>query len=249
MARSDNSISEADLVAFVDGRLDPEREAAVVKWLDENPAEKARVDSWQSQDDLLRTALDPVLSEAVPERLAAPLKARRRNWILPLSMAASLVVGIGVGFWMWGSDESAVAREIASIALSAHEVYIAEVRHPIEVPVSDKEHLVAWLSNRMDTAIEPPDLSASGLALLGGRVVPNDGKPAAMLMYEDDTGERYTLLIVRNAKSEVTSLRYADADGSGAYYWLNGVIGYAFSGPEDRNRLMQLSRQVYEQLG
>jgi anti-sigma factor RsiW len=249
MAQSDDPIGEADLVAFVDGRLDPGRKAAVVKWLDENPDERARIDSWRSQDDLLRTALNPILSEPVPERIVAPLRARRRNWLMPISMAASLVVGIGVGFWMWGGDESAAAREIAAIALSAHEVYIAEVRHPIEVPVSDKEHLVAWLSNRMDTAIEPPDLSASGLALLGGRVVPNDGKPAAMLMYEDDTGERYTLLIVRNAKSEVTSLRYAGNAGSGAYYWLNGAIGYAFSGPEDRDRLMRLTREIYEQLG
>lgn len=249
MARSDDPITEADLVAFVDGRLDPEREAAVARWLADNPDESARVESWQTQGDLLRTALDPILTEPVPERLAAPLKARRRNWLLPMSMAASLAIGIGLGFWMWGSDESAAAREIASIALSAHEVYIAEVRHPIEVPVSDKEHLVAWLSNRMDTAIEPPDLTASGLALLGGRVVPNDGKPAAMLMYEDEAGERYTLLIVRNAKADVTSLRYADGEGAGAYYWLNGVIGYAFSGPQDRSRLMQLSREVYEQLG
>jgi anti-sigma factor RsiW len=242
-------ITEADLVAYVDGRLDAARTAAVESWLADNPTERARIEAWLTQDALLRTALDPVTSEPVPQRIAKPLLRRRRNFLLPAAMAASLVVGLGAGFWLWGAGESPAARQIASIALSAHEVYVGEVRHPVEVPVSDEAHLVAWLSNRMDTAIVPPDLSADGLTLLGGRVVPNEGQPAAMLMYEDASGERYTLLIVRNAETAVTSFRYADAGDAGAFYWLAGSIGYAFSGPDDREKLLRLTRDIYDQLG
>ncbi len=245
----DEVITEADLVAYVDGRLSAERSARVSAWLDEHPAEKSRVEAWRPQSDILHAALDPVLLEPVPDRLSVLPPRRRRRWIAPAAMAASLAAGIGIGFGIWGSNGPVTTNSIAAIAMSAHDVYIREVRHPIEVPVSDEAHLVAWLSNRMDTEIAPPDLSGDGLSLLGGRVVPDDGRPAALLMYENASGERYTLLVVRNAEAEITSFRYASAGSSGTSYWLAGSIGYALSGPADRETLLRLSRIIYEQLG
>ena len=242
-------VTEADLVAYVDGKLSTERAAIVAAWLDQHPADRARIDQWRPQSDILHAALDPVLLEPIPDRLSAHLAERRRPWLTPLAMAASLVIGVGVGFGIWGGTPQSTANNIAAIALSAHDVYIREVRHPIEVPVSDEAHLVAWLSNRMDTEIAPPDLSGDGLSLLGGRVVPDNGQPAALLMYEDATGERYTLLVVRNAETEITSFRYVSAGSSGTTYWLAGPIGYAFSGPGDRETLLRLSREIFEQLG
>ena len=250
MTAASPAITEADLVAYVDRRLDAERIAEVEAWLAENPAEKARIDGWMGQSDLLHTALDPILSEPIPAQIAEQFHTRRRRWFVPAAMAAGLVIGLGSGFLIWGGKDSPTAREIAAIALAAHEVYIAEIRHPVEVPVSDEPHLVAWLSNRLDTEIVPPDLSASGLTLLGGRVVPDDaGRPAAMLMYENAVGERYTLLIARTDSFEVTSFRYAWDEESCAYYWMDGTIAYAFSGPKDRELMLQLSRAIYDQIG
>ena len=242
-------ITEADLVAYVDGRLSTERSDAVSAWLDEHPDQKSRIERWLPQGDILHAALDSVVLEPIPERLSARVAVPGRRWFTPVAMAASLAVGVGVGFGIWGNNQPASPQSLAAIAMSAYSVYISEIRHPIEVPVSDEAHLVAWLSNRMDTDISPPDLSGDGLALLGGRVVPDDGRPAALLMYEGESGERYTLLVVRNAESAITSFRYASAESSGTFYWLAGPIGYAFSGTGDRETLLRLSREIYEQLG
>ena len=161
---------------------------------------------------------------------------------------AGIALGFSGGFLVWGEAASPQERDLAAIGLSAHEVYIAEVRHPIEVTVAEEDHLVAWLSNRLDFSITPPDLSADGLSLLGGRVVPQDGQPAAMLMYEDDAGVRYTLLIAHSSEDRSTSFRYASAADAGAYYWMDDSVGYVLSGPPDRERLLSLCRTVYDQL-
>ncbi len=80
---------------------------------------------------------------------------------------------------------------LKSEALSAHKLYIAEVRHPIEVRAGE-QHLVPWLSRRVGTALRAPDLESFSLKLLGGRLLPGPIGPAALFMYESPTGERYT---------------------------------------------------------
>ena len=47
-----------------------------------------------------------------------------------------------------------------------------------------------------DAPVKAPNLTTDGLKLLGGRLVPSSsGKPAALLMYEGDNGDRFTLLM------------------------------------------------------
>jgi anti-sigma factor RsiW len=246
-------ITEADLIAFADGRLDEARAAEVRAWLalPENAEAEARVQQWQTQTELLRGALDPVADEPVPAALSALLEPRRRSrWFIPAIAAtlAGVFVGLCGGWAIWGGINAASASELADIGISAHEVFANEVRHPVEVGVDDRTHLVNWLSNRLDFDIEPPDLTSDGLTLLGGRLIPNEGNAAAQLMYEDASGQRYTLFIARNDEPATTALRYAWVEGVCAYYWMDGEIGYVFAGPEDRERVMRLSRLVYDQV-
>ncbi|MGD9740160.1 MAG: anti-sigma factor [Bauldia sp.] len=245
--------SEDELVAFADGRLAAEREAEVAAWLQlpENAAAQTRVEDWRAQGPLLRAALDPVLSEPVPASFPGltERQPKRARWFIPAAAAAAIgiIAGIGGGWAIWG-PEPAIAREIADIGLSAHGVFIREVRHPVEVTVDEETHLVNWLSSRLDMPVTPPDLTAEGLTLLGGRLVPDNGKPAAQLMYEDGNGQRYTLLIARTEAPETTALIYAWEPDICAYYWMDGTVGYVFAGPEDRDLVYRLTRAVYDQL-
>lgn len=244
--------AEEELVAFADARLPLEREAEIAAWLQlpENAETRARVEEWLGQAPRLHAVLDTILDEPLPPGLLAPLASRPRNrWFWPIAAAAvvGVLAGIGGGWALWGSAPVA-AREIADIGLSAHEVYIREVRHPVEVTADDATHLVTWLSSRLDTQVALPDLSSEGLALLGGRVIPDNGEPAAQLMYEDAAGQRYTLLIARNETPDTTALIYAWEPDICAYYWMDGTVGYVFAGPEDRELVYRLSRVVYDQL-
>lgn len=250
------AITDADLLAYADGRLDPERRAAVEAWLVDRPDEKKRVENWERQNAALRTALDPVVDEPVPPALAATLSgARPRRRSVPDLVAAAAVLvafatGLGAGYSLWNAprDTTPTAMELATVGLDAHRIYAVEIRHPVEVGADEEQHLVTWLTKRLDTPVKAPNLAGEGLHLLGGRLIPSGDKPAALLMYEAESGERYSLLVAREPSTPMTAFRYAESGAIGAFYWIDGGAGYALSGPADRTKLLRIARTVYEQL-
>ena len=118
--------------------------------------------------------------------------------------------------------------------------------HPVEVGASERDHLIAWLSKRCGYEVKAPELEVTGLKLVGGRLLPGPEGPAAFLMYESPSGERFTLYASR-ADMKTTHMRYASSNGDGAMFWANGRVGYVFSGSADKNRLNQIARLVYDQ--
>ncbi len=58
--------------------------------------------------------------------------------------------------------------------------------------------------------LKVPDLQALGFQLVGGRLLPVDGRPGAMFMYEDQGGERLTVLRrAATPDNRTTSFRFA----------------------------------------
>jgi anti-sigma factor RsiW len=131
----------------------------------------------------------------------------------------------------------------------AHAVYSPEVRHPVEVGADQEEHLVRWLSKRLGASLKIPHLAPQGYALVGGRLLPDERGPAAQFMYQDAKGQRLTLYVrVSNDVRAPTAFRFAQENGVGVFYWLDGRLGYALSGETDRNELLRVADAVYQQL-
>jgi anti-sigma factor RsiW len=112
---------------------------------------------------------------------------------------------------------------------------------------------MTWLSNRITTPIDAPDLSADGYTFLGGRLLPsdpNDGvpAPAAQLMYENASAERVTLYITAALPDKKEAWQLEARNGVEAYYWANDAVTCTIVAdlPEDKLRL--LGRKVFEQL-
>lgn len=104
-------------------------------------------------------------------------------------------------------------------ALAAHAIFVPEVRHPVGVDAGQQQHLVAWLSKRLSVTIRAPMLESLGFQLLGGRLLPADGQPAAQFMYQDGGGQRLTLYARRRlGGNRETAFRFAEQDGIGAFY-------------------------------
>lgn len=244
-------IEDQDLHALLDGELEPQRQAEVEEWLNSQPGEAARVEKWRHQAEAIRAAYDPILSEPLPPRLAALGQSSKRSgtWSA-LWLAAGIALfasGYATARLMQPAPVAHV-EELAEYGLEAHAVYVGEVRHPVEVLAAEEEHLVRWLSKRLDAPLVVPDLSRDGLSLIGGRLLPAGGKPCAMLMYETASGERFTLLVTSGDARGETAFRYQEAGGYGTFYWYSGDFGYALVGPDDKARLLGLSRQVYDAL-
>jgi anti-sigma factor RsiW len=244
-------IEQEDLHALVDGQLAEDRRAAVERWLESHPEDAARLSGWHRQNASIASAFGAVADEPVPERLRlAARPPRSGRWAAIAASVALFVTGAAAG-WI-GHDQTSGERtmelRIADRAIAAHRVYAVEVRHPVEVAASDEEHLVRWLSKRLDYELRVPDLTRAGYRLMGGRLLASEGGPAAQFMYEDAGGKRVTLYASRVKQRRETAFRFEQSGAIGAFYWLDGSVGYAIIGEMPRPALQSLARVVYDQI-
>lgn len=243
---------EDELHAYADGLLDDAELPRIEAHLARSPEDAARVHAWRAQNQALHRLFDPVLSEPVPEHLL-PRSGRRSWFALPGGRLAAglawLAVGVTVGWLARGPAPAPAQPPLAQVAAGAHRVYAVEVKHPVEVEASQEAHLVAWLSKRLGHPLAVPDLGDQGYALLGGRLLPDDGRAAAQFMYQADNGRRLTLYVtVLPGSSGETGFRFAQEGGLGVFYWVDGRFGYALAGDESRTRLQALAQAAWNGL-
>ena len=246
-------LTDADIHAYADGQLAPERVAEVEQAMAQDPALAARVADIGRQNAWLREGLGALLDDPLPQRLIDAARPKRRSFgvLLPaLAVAATLVIGVGLG---WYARDALLQREgtptsFASEAAFAHALYASDAKRPVEVWAPEEKQLVAWLSRRLDIPLHAPDLNSAGYALVGGRLVAGNEKPTAMFMYENSAKQRLTLQARKRPGTGETAFRYAVEDGVGVYYWVDDRCAYALSGSLDRAQLLVLGRLVYQQL-
>jgi hypothetical protein len=130
------TISDETLMAYADGELDAAAQAAVESAMQSDPQIEKRVAQHRALRLRVETAYSAELSEALPERLLMAARGvprrhagsvvnlqearaamergapratpRRPQWQSAGALAASLIVGVGVGFFMWGRSESSL---------------------------------------------------------------------------------------------------------------------------------------------
>jgi len=259
MTRSrESEITEADLHAYVDGELTPARRAAVEAWLETNPEAAQDVAAWQAQNAAIRAALGEAPAAGPSDRaMVAGLSgkwqpARARRLSLAAGFALFFLAGGGAGALLTaaldgGGRPVQIADMLPEASKTNYLVYASEVRHPVEVGADEEEHLVNWLGARVGRKLSAPDLTAKGFRLVGGRLVPFAEKPGAMLMYENDGGDRVTVLIGSNPAHKGTDFRFDETEGVSTFYWTDGSFGYAMSGAVGRETLLGLAHIVYVQ--
>ena len=249
--------SDADIQAFVDSQLPPGRAQAVAAAVAANPELAARVADMRTRNALLREALEPVLAEAIPQRLLEAAQRPRREapaigWLKPaFALAATLAVGVAVGWFVRDSliERTGTPTTFARQAAFAHALYAADANRPVEIWASDEKRLVGWLTKRLGFGVHAPDLNGLGYALVGGRLVAGNENPTALFMYENADKERLSLQVrKRGAGTGETGFRYAVENGIGVFYWIDDACGYAISGRLDRAQLLKVAQIVHGQL-
>jgi anti-sigma factor RsiW len=251
MIDRDLPVTVDELHAYVDGVLPSDRRPAVEAWLAAHPEDAAHVAAWRAQAEAIRARYGAVADEPVParfdlDRLTPPAG---RGWrMIAAAVLVAAVIGGVVGWVAHGASASPHTglEEFSTEALTAHKLYVAEVRHPIEVRAGE-EHLLPWLSRRVGTTLRAPNLEAYSLKLLGGRLLPGPNGPAALFMYETPKGERYTFYCSRS-NTPRTALRYNAAGDAASVLWVESDIGYVVSGPAEHDKLVAIAQSAYREM-
>src|SRR5262249_11262528 len=139
--------------------------------------------------------------------------------------AVILVFALGSAVGWFGHEATLGGRAFGGLARQAggaHRIFVTAGRHPVEVPAPAGGPLVAWLSKRLGHPLKGPRLAGYGFQLVGGRLLPADGMPAAQFMYENASGQRLTLYLRANLDNRETAFRFTDENGVRVFYWLDG---------------------------
>ena len=198
----------------------------------------------------IKRHFEPVMTEPIPARMYL----KSPGWIEYARAAVVLAVGIGIGLAIPMLRPAPAPLtpmvQLPIRAARAHLVYSPEVRHPVEVDAKEQDHLVKWLSKRLDVPLKVPVLTQEGFELLGGRLLPGNDGPVAQFMYQDPAGKRLTLYVTPTRKGEatLTSFRFAKEGKVSVFYWIDDQCGYALSGEVDKTTLAKVASLVYKQL-
>ena len=257
---STRPVTEDDLHGLVDLRLDAARQVEVEAYLVLHPEVATRVASYRGQRAALREALAPVAEEPLPPGMGiGHLVAARHRPLLAgwrAAAAALLMLGLGgAGGWsLHGLTAPAIQERTQGIAALSQQAadsyvtYAADRERPVELRADSHAELVTWASDRLGRPVAPPDLSAAGYRLMGGRVIPTPQGPAAMFMFDNDRGTRLVLLTRGMAVDRDTSMVQHTRGTVDAFTWSSEGNGYSLVGALPATALHPLADEVRRQM-
>ncbi|QBY02533.1 anti-sigma factor [Rhodophyticola sp. CCM32] len=194
-------IDDEMLSAFLDGELTADKTRAIETALTDDPGLQAQFETLMAANNLAKQAFAAMADEPVPLALAAAIQdapvpipanapnapSSRAGWLLASALVIALGVGASSGYFFGRTtiEEVASARSWLTDIADYHAVYETQVRHLVEVPASEADHIETWLTGTVGTQVRIPDLTEHGLTFEGARLLVAVGKPVAQLIYTD----------------------------------------------------------------
>jgi anti-sigma factor RsiW len=227
MGKGQDPVTEADLHAFLDEEIGPDRRAKVAEHLEQKPLDAALVDTWRAQNEALRGAFARIAREPVPLSLSLsqPLTVRaahvpvttRRLDIARAARQRRVAIASAIAF-LAGSIAAATGsilvqhlpnlfRPEAGLATTVGRRIATRAAAMYRTFANDRTRPV-----EVTAAQKPelgrwlsertglsliPDFSSDGLKLVGGRVTPGEFGAAGFLLYEVATDERIGVFMER----------------------------------------------------
>lgn len=220
-------VTELDLLAYVDGHLDPERQRIVEAHLASHPADARRVAADIAIGQGIRRLFEGLYRDRPPSRLTAVLNRPRRR-LGAAAAAAGLALALGassgaVGWWagLHHQDRTATATT---------------------QPAAQANQGIRRLAAHLSDGVRIPDLSTAGYRLVRQGVVANADKPTLQLTYVDGGGQRVDLFL--QPRSEPVRFHYEEANQRGLLSWSDGPIVYALTGDLSPDALRSLGEAV-----
>ena len=246
-------LSDADLHSLVDGHLDPDRRADVLRRAAASPRDRALVEAWQDQNDQIRALFAGVereplpraldlrtppqlqaipLDEAVPAAAAKPARWRR---VVMGAVTMSFVTAGLAGPWYVSGLPSEGMRTSAVRASGGERMLADRTVAALAFGELDATSTAA-IAEPPPTAVIP-DLSGAGFTFTGAEA--RGVSPRTVIFrYRNAEDERVAIGTTRSAADDSEP-----AQREGGFTWRSRRVAYAIYGTvaPERLRAMALS--------
>ncbi|MDR9751320.1 anti-sigma factor [Pseudomonas sp. SZMC_28357] len=242
--------SERDLHAYVDHQLSDADRRLVETWLATQPTVAAQVRGWQQDAQHLRAALGGTLQQPAnpyldPALIRQRLKRQSRRH---LATAAALVLAVSVGGlsgWQARDMTMASAQLPMTDAMQAYRLFAQQGVLPADYKVNADGDMQHWLDRYFTQAHRLPNLSAVGFNPVSGRLLSTEQGPAAMVVYENQTGQKISFYVRPPGPENNLLPRGSRSDGElQAEYWSGGGYNYAMVSPTTDPAAQMLKKTV-----
>lgn len=170
-----------------------------------------------------------------------------------ISASIAFLFGLFLGYLypsLRGPSASERQAMIRKLATDAHQTYLSEKTHAVEVSSKDSTHLTNWLSSKLEMAVAPAILEKFDYELKGGRLLPSMGQNAAVYIYRKPDNSQVTLYI-RN-QSPLSGKKSSDCDqvndNLGVCQWQGENLAYYLVFNEQITKMMPLVVDAESQL-
>jgi anti-sigma factor RsiW len=119
----------------------------------------------------------------------------------------------------------------------------------VEFGPTDKAQLVSWIASRTGRTVSVPDLTVTGYAFMGGRLVATPHGAAGLLMYSKGQGQRLIMLVrpmAIDGDTRMSERSYGDITG---VTWASKGTGFSLVGPAPACLLHPIADEVRRQEG
>ena len=253
---------DPDLMAYVDGCLEPEKRAAVEARLARDAEARDAIAQWRHMNNLLNDfaqsadTLPPDLKTAALERELLS-KLRKQRWRTVMLTGAWRQVAAGLVFFVagWGSHAiyttGSAALDIAAFpdfvtpTLAGHAAYTLAADTDSIFADADMTAALDWMSERMQYKLESPKLERLGYQVESARLMRAGDHPVAVFYYRNSEDQRVTVSISpKRGDQRSHALRVVDVDNAVMAYWSSGDLHYAIVANDKPSAVTTLAAAV-----
>lgn len=201
--------------------------------------ENTIVKNTEIKDTLVK---DNVVEDNVVEDMAlhkANVQSKQAAWQWPTSLAASLMLGLVIGYGMFassGNNHQQVKNWVTEVA-NYQLLYVRDTVTPAPI-LNDSQQLALQtkLGKMLKSDLKIPDLSKQKLTFKRGQLLDIDGKPLVQLVYLPDDGLPIALCILRSDAADSLPQSGESRDQSFIEWSKNG-LSYVIIGKTDMKNL------------
>ncbi len=183
----------------------------------------------------------PTIADASRSSSKAVAPTVFRAWVLWRLGLAALAVGLA---FLWVPAAPTIpATGLAEASVAAFQAFSRSGVQPVEFETGDKTEAQAWLTPRLTHPVYLP-ATPSAVRLLGARIAPYPGAPAAFLVYKIQ--ERLVGLLIQSLDAPQTRAPgVVAADGGHAAVWTWRGQGFALAGDADAALLLRIAQDFF----